>query len=35
VGNEINQGLLWPVSRINNNNFANAAALLKAARRGG
>jgi arabinogalactan endo-1,4-beta-galactosidase len=30
VGNEINQGLLWPAGRINNNNFANAAALLKA-----
>ena len=30
VGNEINQGLLWPAGRISNNNFANAAALLKA-----
>jgi arabinogalactan endo-1,4-beta-galactosidase len=30
VGNEINQGLLWPAGRISNNNFANAAALLRA-----
>jgi len=30
VGNEINQGLLWPAGQISNNNFANAAALLKA-----